>query len=115
MPALDGLVHALRSHPELALFLTLAVGFTLGKLRIGSFTLGTVLGCLLAGVAIGQLGVHVNDTVKSVFFSLFLFATGYKVGPQFFRGLRKDGLPQVALSVLVAVSCLATAVVVSRF
>ena len=114
MTALDGLAHALRAHPDLAVFLTLAAGFTLGKLRIGSFTLGTVLGCLLAGVAIGQLGVQVDDTVKAVFFSLFLFATGYKVGPQFFRGLRKDGLPQVALSAVVAVACLATAVVVSR-
>ena len=29
-----------------------------------------------------------------VFFDLFLFATGYKVGPQFFRGLKKNALSQ---------------------
>jgi hypothetical protein len=55
MTALDGLARVLRAHPELAVILTLAVGFALGKLRVGSFTLGTVLGCLLAGVAIGLL------------------------------------------------------------
>ena len=52
-------VDALRQHPELAVFLTLAVGFFLGRLKIGSFTLGTVLGTLLAGVLIGQLDINV--------------------------------------------------------
>jgi putative transport protein len=104
----------LRDHPELAVFLTLALGFLAGKLRIGTFTLGNVLGCLLAGVLVGQLDVPVPPTVKAIFFGLFLFSTGYKVGPQFFRGLRKDGLPQLALAAVVAVLCLLTAVVVSR-
>ena len=44
--------------------------------------------------------------IKSVFFLLFLFAVGYKVGPQFFRGLKKDGLPQVGFAVLMCVSVL---------
>ncbi len=109
-----GFANILQQHPELAIFLTLAVGFLVGRLRIGTFTVGTVLGCLLAGVVIGQLDVHVSPTVQVVFFDLFLFATGYKVGPQFFRGLRKDALPQLVLAVVVAVTCLAVAVVVSK-
>ena len=83
---------ALREHPELAIFLTLAAGFVLGKLRIGSFRLGNVVGTLLAGVLIGQLDIHVAPIVKTVFFDLFLFATGYKVGPQFMRGLGRSAL-----------------------
>jgi putative transport protein len=114
MAPLQGLAQILRAHPELAIFLTLAVGFLLGKLRIGNFTVGNVLGCLLAGVAIGQLDIVVDPTVKVVFFDLFLFGTGYKVGPQFFRGLRRDALPQLLLAVVVAVSCLVVAVVVSK-
>src|SRR5512137_397518 len=114
MTPFTGLAQILRSNPELALFLTLAAGFLLGRVRIGTFTVGNVLGCLLAGVAIGQLDVVVDPTVKVVFFDLFLFGTGYKVGPQFFRGLRRDALPQLLLAVVVAVSCLAVAVVVSR-
>ena len=114
MALLTGLAHILRSHPELAIFLTLAAGFLLGKLRIGTFTVGNVLGCLLAGVAIGQLDVVVDPTVKVVFFDLFLFGTGYKVGPQFFRGLRRDALPQLLLAAVVAVSCLLVTVAISR-
>ena len=55
---------------------------------------------------IGQLDIKVPATVKSVFFDLFLFTTGYKVGPQFFRGLKKDALPQLAVTVVLCVTCL---------
>jgi putative transport protein len=100
---------ALREHPELALFLTLAIGFLIGRIKIGSFSLGTVVGTLLAGVAIGQLSIQVPAVVKYVFFDLFLFTTGYKVGPQFFRGLKKDALPQLALTLVLCVVCLLAA------
>ncbi|HEY3065002.1 MAG TPA: aspartate-alanine antiporter [Methylomirabilota bacterium] len=106
---MEYLVTALREHQELAIFLTLAVGFFIGKLRVGSFSLGTVVGTLLAGVLIGQLDIKVPAIVKNVFFDLFLFTTGYKVGPQFFRGLRKDALPQLSVTVVLCVSCLLSA------
>ena len=100
------LTHALREHQELAVFLTLAIGFFIGRLRIGTFSLGTAVGTLLAGVAIGQLNIQVPAVVKYVFFDLFLFTTGYKVGPQFFRALKKDALPQLAITLVLCVTCL---------
>ena len=105
---------SLRDHPELAIFLTLAAGFVIGRIKIGSFKLGNVVGTLIAGVLIGQLDIKVDATVKSVFFSLFLFATGYKVGPQFFRGLRKSAMKQVVLTVVFCVTSLVTTVVAAR-
>jgi len=110
----DFLVSALRQNPELAIFLTVAVGFFIGQFKFGSFSLGIVVGCLLAGVLIGQLDIKVPSIVKSVFFDLFLFTTGYKVGPQFFRGLRKDALPQVAVTLVLCVACLLTAFGMSK-
>jgi putative transport protein len=111
---LDWFVAALRHNPELAIFLTLALGFFVGRLKIGSFSFGTVVGTLLAGVLVGQLNVQVPAAVKTVFFDLFLFTTGYKVGPQFFRGLKKDALSQVALTIVLCVTCLVTAFVAAK-
>lgn len=108
------MLNAIRTHAELAIFLTLAVGFVIGRVRIGSFKFGNVLGTLIAGVLIGQLDIKVDPTVKAVFFSLFLFATGYKVGPQFFRGLKKNALPQVALTVVLCVTSLVTTLVAAK-
>src|SRR5688572_12483295 len=106
---MDSLIKALQQNPELAIFLTLAIGFSLGRVKIGSFSLGTVVGTLFAGVLVGQLDIKVPSLVKTVFFDLFLFTTGYKVGPQFFRGLKADAIPQVALTVVLCVVCLLTA------
>ena len=105
------MLNALRTHPELAIFLTLAAGFVIGRIKIGSFKLGNVVGTLIAGVLIGQLDIKVDAT--AVFFSLFLFATGYKVGPHF-RGLKKSALPQVVLTVVFCVTSLLTTVVSAR-
>ena len=60
MRFVDWLIEALRTHGELALFLSLGVGYALGKLRLGSFKVGPVLGCLVAGVLVGQLDVPVS-------------------------------------------------------
>jgi putative transport protein len=106
---MDFFVQALRNNPELAVFLTLAIGFLIGRVKFGSFSLGIVVGTLLAGVLIGQLDIKVPAIVKQIFFALFLFTTGYKVGPQFFRGLKRDAIPQVALTVVLCVACLLTA------
>jgi putative transport protein len=111
---MEYLVTALRDHPELAIFITLAAGFAIGRIKIGSFNLGIVVGTLLAGVVIGQLDIDVPAVVKNVFFDLFLFTTGYKVGPQFFRGLKKDALPQLAITVVLCVTCLTAAIVAAK-
>jgi putative transport protein len=104
----------LREHPELAVFLTLALGFALGHVKIGSFKFGVVLGTLFAGVLIGQLDIQVPSIVKTIFFDFFLFATGYKVGPQFFQGLKKNAFPQLMLTVVICVSCLLIAYTISK-
>jgi len=106
---MDYFVKALQEHQELAIFVTIAIGFLIGRIKFGSFSLGTVVGTLLAGVLIGQLDIKVPAVVKNVFFDLFLFTTGYKVGPQFFRGLKKDALPQLAVTVVLCVTCLLSA------
>lgn len=99
-------VETLRANPQLAIFLTLAIGYYVGAVRFGSFTLGAVTGTLLAGILIGQLGIEVSGQVKSVFFIMFLFAVGFGVGPQFVRGIASDGVPQALFAVVVCALCL---------
>lgn len=103
---IDFVVNTLRENPELAIFLTLSIGYWLGKIRIGSFELGSVTGVLLAGIIVGQLDITIASLVKSVFFIMFLFAVGYGVGPQFVRGIATDGAPQAVFAVLITTLCL---------
>jgi putative transport protein len=112
---MEWLVKSFQQYPELAIFLTLALGYWVGKLKFGKFSLGAVTGVLLAGVLVGQMQITISPNVKSVFFIMFLFAVGYGVGPQFFRGLKSDGVPQVIFSVLQCLASLLTAYVVARF
>src|SRR5262245_44971051 len=97
-----------KHYPELAIFLTLGVGYWVGSIKLGNFSLGAVTGTLLVGVLVGQMHIDISSTVKSIFFLLFLFALGYGVGPQFFRGLKSDGLPQVWFAIVICVLCLVT-------
>jgi putative transport protein len=104
------LVDTLRAYPELAVFFALSAGFAIGSKKVAGFTLGNVTATLLAGVLIGQLGITVGGPMKSAFFLLFLFAVGFGVGPQFFRGLGKEGPRQIVFSLIVLLMCLAVPV-----
>jgi putative transport protein len=92
----------LRTYPEIAIFLTLALGYYFGKFTFKGIGLGAVTATLLAGVLIGQIGITISQPLKATVFLLFLFAVGYGVGPQFVRGVAKDGLPQAFFA---AVQC----------
>ena len=73
--------------PYIALFITLALGYLIGKITIGRFVLGGIAGTLIMGVLIGQFGVQIDPGVKTIFFALFIYAVGYQGGPQFFSAL----------------------------
>jgi putative transport protein len=108
------IVQTLHTYPEIALFLCLAIGALVGSWKFKGFSLGVVTSTLLAGVLIGQLHIVLSPNVKSVFFLMFLFAVGYSVGPQFFRGLRSGGLKQVLFAVMLCVTCLLCTVLVAK-
>ena len=99
----------LRAHPEVALFATLALGYALGRVRLGSVQLNPIIGVLVVGLFIGQLGIVVPDALKWAFFALFMFAIGYEIGPQFFRGLRAGVASQVMLALFFCGVSLVTA------
>ncbi len=104
----------LKAYPEIAIFLTLTLGYYFGKFTFKGIGLGSVTATLLAGVLIGQIGITISPPLKAFSFLLFLFAVGYGVGPQFVRGVAKDGLPQAIFSVVQCLFCLLVPVAIVK-
>jgi putative transport protein len=108
------LAATLRQYPEIAIFLTLALGYYFGKFTFKGLGLGSVTATLLAGVLIGQIGITISQPLKATAFLMFLFAVGYGVGPQFVRGVAKDGVPQAIFAAVQCVLCLAAPVIIVK-
>src|SRR5688572_26832577 len=111
---IDWLFSTLKQYPELAIFLTLAIGYYFGKFTFKGIGLGAVTATLLAGVLIGQIGITINQPLKATVFLMFLFAVGYAVGPQFVRGVARDGVPQALFSVVQCVLSLLVPFAIAR-
>jgi len=112
---IDWLFATLKQYPEIAIFMALGFGYYFGKFSFKGIGLGSVTATLIAGVIIGQIGITINQPLKAFSFLMFLFAVGYAVGPQFVRGIAKDGVPQALFSVVQCVLCLVTVVVIAKF
>ena len=102
---MNNLLDILRDYPAIAIFLTVGIGFFIGKIRLGHFSLGSVTAVLLVSILVGQIGIKVAGPVKTVFFMMFLFSIGYSVGPTFFRSRRGMGLKQVIFAVIMSLCC----------
>lgn len=107
---MDWILETFRNNPSIPIFLTIGIGFWIGKLKYKTFSLGTVTSVLLVGVLVGQMDIPISGPVKSVFFLLFLFAIGYSVGPQFFSALKGSGIKQVIFAVIMCALCLGVTV-----
>ncbi|WP_181779796.1 aspartate-alanine antiporter-like transporter [Pseudonocardia pini] len=107
------IARTLVAYPEIAVLLAVGLGFALGRLRYRTISLGAVTGTLVVGILLGALvsvptadGVahlSVSGPAKNIFFLLFLFALGVRLGPQFVAGLKGTGAPQALFAVVLAV------------
>lgn len=95
-------------HTELASTLVLysfviAAGVFLGKLKIGSVSLGVTF-VLFVGILMGHFGYTVDSNVlkfvREFGLILFIFAIGIQVGPGFFSSFKKGGMRLNGLAVL---------------
>ncbi|MEA3290849.1 MAG: aspartate-alanine antiporter, partial [Pseudomonadota bacterium] len=94
--------------PILPLFIAIALGYAIGKIRIGQFQLGGLAGTLLAAIGIGVFGVETDDAIKTIAFALFIYSLGYVSGPQFFGSLGRKTFGQVHLAIFSSVVIFAT-------
>lgn len=92
------------TNPSVAIFLTLGLGYLVGRFHIKSFKLGATVGVLLVGLIIGQMGkFQIAPVVKNLFFDLFIFTIGYEVGPVFIASFKKKGIKFIIQSVVFSV------------
>jgi aspartate-alanine antiporter len=104
-----------KATPEIALFAALTLGHALGRLRFGTFSLGGVAGSLVVALVIGQLtGIVMPDAVKAVCFALFIYAVGFKSGPEFFGGLNRSSVRLALSAVVQCVAALVAVIVLAR-
>ena len=113
------IAHYLIVNPVISIFVCLALGYLIGKLKIKSFTIGATVGTLLVGLLIslvfkGAGTYQIDGTVKTIFFSLFIFAIGYEVGPSFFASLKSSGLKIIILSLFFAVVAFVVSIVLFK-
>ena len=111
----DWIVESLRNNPSLAVFLSLGLGYWIGRFKYKNFSLGCVTSVLLVGVVVGLLDIKIGRELKNTFFYLFLFAIGYNSGPSFFANLKKQAAPQITFALVMAFACLGTAWGAAKF
>ncbi len=111
---MESLIHLLRANPVIAIFFTIGLGFWVGKFSFKGISLGAVTSVLLIGVIVGQLNIPIGPPLKNLFFLLFLFAIGYKCGPQFAGAMKGSGLKQLLFAFVICLLCFITAFICAK-
>src|SRR5262245_25226404 len=98
----------LKNNPYLLLFFTVGLAVWIGRVNIKGYGLGMVAGAIVVGAALSVwasvygVKLELNNFAKSLFYYLFMYGVGLRVGPSFLNSLGGDG---IKFSVLAVVSC----------
>ncbi|MBB4042062.1 putative transport protein [Microvirga flocculans] len=101
--------HFLASNPYILLFLTVGLAVWIGRQSIGGYGLGMVAAAIIVGCGLSvwasSYGVTLalDNFTKSMFYYLFMYGVGLRVGPSFMNSLGRDGLK---FTLLAFVSCI---------
>lgn len=90
---MTNLIHFFSENPVLVLFAVIALGYPLGRLKVGPISLG-VAGVLFAGLAVGAVmpGVKPPEALHILGLSLFVYAIGLSSGPSFISTIKNGGI-----------------------
>jgi putative transport protein len=120
---MEWLLTLLAHQPFAVLFLVVAAGYALGRVQIKRIGLGSTASTLIVGIVLSlaaasyDIAFSISDFASTIFFNLFMFSVGMKVGPQFLVGLRRDAknfviiglfIPLVSVALMFAVRALFT-------
>ncbi|WP_041210755.1 aspartate:alanine antiporter [Aeromonas jandaei] len=108
-------VTLLHQSDSLLLFVVLAFGLLLGKVRIGNFQIGNTIGVLFTALLFGQMGFEFTATTENVGFMLFIFCVGIEAGPHFFSVFLRDGIHYITLTLVILLTALFLTVGLAKF
>src|SRR5687768_17729137 len=110
----------LGGNPYILLFFTVGMAVWVGKFSVKGYGLGMVAAAVVVGAAIATwastygVTLALDNFAKSLFYYLFMYGVGLRVGPAFFNSLKKDGVTFTILAVVCSVLGLGLVVVFSR-
>ena len=114
---MQGFFTFLQQNPYLLLFFVVGLAVWIGRASIKGYGLGMVAGAIVVGAAISVLAstygvkLELNNFAKSLFYYLFMYGVGLRVGPSFINSLKGDGLKFTVLAVVSCVLGLALVVI----
>src|SRR5260370_5933561 len=113
---MQGFFRLLQQNPYLLLFFVVGLAVWIGRASIKGYGLGMVAGAIVVGAGLSvwasSYGVklELNNFAKSLFYYLFMYGVGLRVGPSVMNSLRGDGLKFVVLAVASRHLCISLAV-----
>jgi len=105
----------LHQNDILLLFVVLAVGLSVGKIRIANLQIGNSIGVLLTALLFGNAGFTFNAESLNIGFMLFIFCVGIEAGPNFFGIFFRDGKHYLMLALVVLLSAIAITMTMANY
>ncbi|WP_291296953.1 aspartate:alanine exchanger family transporter [Elioraea sp.] len=110
----------LAANPFILLFLTVGFAVWIGRQTVAGYGLGMVASAIIVGCGLAVVASTVGVTLaldnftKSLFYYLFMYGVGLRVGPSFVNSLGGDGLKFTFLAVVSCVLGLGIVVLGAR-
>jgi len=118
---MQGFFQFLADNPYILLFFTVGMAVWVGKFSVKGYGLGMVAAAVVVGAALATwastygVKLQLDNFAKSLFYYLFMYGVGLRVGPAFFNSLKKDGITFTILAVICAVLGLGLVVLTSKW
>src|SRR4051812_13411639 len=117
---MQGFFTFLQQNPFLLLFFVVGLAVWIGRASIKGYGLGMVAGAIVVGAGLSVwasiygVKLELNNFAKSLFYYLFMYGVGLRVGPSFINSLKGDGLKFCILAVVSSVIGLALVVICAK-
>ena len=106
---MQALLTWLAANPYILLFAVVAGAVLLGKVTIKGYGFGMVASAIIVGAGLSAwastygVKMALDNFTKSMFYYLFMYGVGLRVGPSFINSLKGDGLKFTVLAVFCSI------------